>query len=387
MPDRFWFTAMNAPIWIPLDRARLSADDLLTVVARRQAGVTPEGLVDMLQPSLAAYTRQLPESNRQRRLKTFPVDGTPMGHAMALLLPYVLGASVVLTLLIGCANVAVLMIAQWTAREHEIAIRASLGASRGRIARALVTESVLLAVAGGVFGVCATYALRGILVSRTRGESAFFDLSIDPHILVQAALITLATGILAGMAPALYQTRRLHTNPLTTLASPDRIRQRWRHALVVLEIAVTIALLVETGGMIDGYRRALNAEMGFERGPLLSARIENTGGIPIAPLLDAVSRVPGVASATAATTMPLAFMSPGASRRVARDPAGGAKAAAEEASVTPGFFSTLGVPLLAGRDLSAAESTRSRIAIINQALARQLFAGQDPIGQRVRSIR
>jgi putative ABC transport system permease protein len=381
MPARFWFTAMNAPIWIPLDRTRLSADDMLTVVARRQAGVTPEGLIDTLQPSLTAYTRQLPASDRQRRLKTFPVDGTPIGHAMALLLPYVLGASVVLTLLIACANVAVLMIAQWTAREHEIAIRASLGASRGRIVRALVTESVLLALAGGVFGVCATYALRGIFVSRTRGEGAFFDLSIDPHILVQATLITLATGILAGMAPALYETRRLHSNPLTTLASSDRIRQRWRHALVVLEITVTIALLVETGGMIEGYRRALNAEMGFERRPLLSAQIENTGGIPIAPMLDAVTQLPGVASATAATTTP--FRAAGASRRVARDSAGGPEAAAEEASITPGFFSTLGVQLLAGREFSAAESTRSRIAIINETLARQLFAGQDAIGRRV----
>ncbi|HEV3057926.1 MAG TPA: ABC transporter permease [Vicinamibacterales bacterium] len=382
-PARFWFTAMNAPIWIPLDRTRLSVDDMLTVVARRPPGMTPEGLIDVLQPSLTAYTRQLPASDRQRRLKTFPVDGTAMGHAMALLLPYVLGASVVLTLLIACANVAVLMIAQWTAREHEIAIRASLGASRGRIVRALVTESMVLAVAGGVFGVCATYALRGILVSRTRGESAFFDLSIDPHILVQAALITLATGILAGMAPALYETRRLHINPLTTLASSDRIRQRWRHALVVLEITVTIALLVETGGMIDGYLRALKAEMGFERRPLLSAQIENTGGIPIAPLLDAVSRVPGVASATAATTVPFAFMSHGASRRVAGDSAGNPEAVAEESSITPGFFSTLGVQLLAGRDFSEAESTRSRIAIINEALARQFFSGQDAIGRRV----
>jgi putative ABC transport system permease protein len=381
MPARFWFTAMNAPIWIPLDRMRLSADDMLTVVARRQAGLTPEGLVDVLQPSLAAYTRQLPATERQRWLKTFAVEGTPMGHAMALPLPYVLGASVVLTLLIASANVAILMIAQWTAREHEIAIRASLGASRGRIVRALVTESVLLAIGGGALGVCATYALRGILVSRTAGESAFFDLSIDPHILVQAMLITLATGILAGLAPALYETRRLHANPLTTLASSDRIRQRWRHALVVLEITVTIALLVETGGMIGGYRRALNAEMGFERRPLLSARIENTGGIPIARTLDAVSQIRGVASAAAATAMP--FRGSGASRRVATDSAGGAEVPAEEASITPGFLSTLGVPLLAGRDFSPSDSTRTRMAIINEALAHQLFMRLDALGQRV----
>jgi putative ABC transport system permease protein len=381
MPRRFWFTAMNSPIWIPLDRTRLSADDMVSVVARRPAGVSADTLVEALQPALTAYTSQLPARDRQRRVKTFTVNGTPPGHAMALLLPYVLGASVLLTLVIACANVAILMIAQWTAREHEIAIRASLGASRGRIVRALLTESVLLAAAAGGFGVCATFALRGIVLSRMRGDGTFFDLSIDPAILVQSAAITLAAGIAAGLAPALYETRRLHANPLTTLASSDRVRQRWRHALVVMEITITIALLVETGGMIDGYQRTLNAEMGFERRPLLSAQVENTSGLATTRLLDAVAQLPGVAAVAAGTTTP--FRGGGANRRVARDSAGGADVPAEEASITPGFFSTLGVPIVAGRDFAAGESPAGRMAIVNDALARQLFAGASAVGSRV----
>ncbi len=114
-----------------------------------------------------------------------------------------------------------------------------------------------------------TFALRGWIV-RNGGNSSFFDLSIDMRILVQTAVIALATGVAAGVAPALYETRRLHTNPLRTIATSDRIRQRWRHALVVFEIAVTIALLVVTTTMIDGYWRTSHSQMGFRTGPLLT---------------------------------------------------------------------------------------------------------------------
>ncbi len=189
---------------------------------------------------------------------------------MSFVLPYVLGTAVLLTLLIACANVAILMIAQWTAREHEIAIRASIGASRGRIVRSLLTESLLVSICGGILGVCTTFALRGVIL-RNSGGNVFFDLSIDAHILVQTAIIALLTGIAAGVGPALYETRRLHTNPLRAIASSsDRVRQRWRNALVVFEIAVTIALLVVTATMIDGYWRTRHAEMGFDTGPLLT---------------------------------------------------------------------------------------------------------------------
>ncbi len=224
---------------------------------------------------------------------------------MSFVLPYVLGTAVLLTLLIACANVAILMIAQWTAREHEIAIRASIGASRGRIVRSLLTESVLVSVCGGILGVCATFALRGWIL-RNSGNGTFFDLSIDVRILVQTAVIALATGIAAGVAPALYETRRLHTNPLRTIATSDRIRQRWRHALVVFEIAVTIALLVVTTTMIDGYWRTSHAEVGFATGPLLTAQIENRNGVRSRQIVEALTGIPGVAAASASTLIPFA---------------------------------------------------------------------------------
>lgn len=164
-----------------------------------------------------------------------------MGDQMSILLPYLLGTFVFLTLLIACANVAILMIAQWTAREVETALRAALGATRWRLIRALVAESVVLASCAGALGICATFALRGVMLSGNAAEfTQLFDLSIDPTVLLQTAVITILTGIVAGIGPALFETRRMQANPLRGIAVSDRVRQRWSHALVVLEITVTM---------------------------------------------------------------------------------------------------------------------------------------------------
>src|SRR5262249_31165076 len=201
MPEWFWFSSMDSPIWVPLDPAALSQESGLAVVVRRAAGVTPELLAQRLRPGVSQYSETLPASERQLRLKVSALEGTPMGKAVSIVLPWLLGASVLLTLLIACANVAILVIAQWTAREHEIAIRASLGASRARIIRTLLTESVVLAAMGGLLGVCTTMALRGLIVHNAGAATAFFDLSVDPRVLVASTLITLLTAVIPAVRP------------------------------------------------------------------------------------------------------------------------------------------------------------------------------------------
>src|SRR5438093_8121254 len=263
MPERFWFSAMDAPIWTPLDDAAVSSEAGLDVVIRREPGVTPERLARRLQGGLQEYAGHLPAAERQLRLKVSGLEGTPLGQGVSLSLPWVLGTSVLLTLLIACANVAIQVIAQWTAREHETAIRASLGASRGRIVRALVTESLLIAGIGGLLGISTTVALLGVIVHNAGESVRFFDLSIDPAILIDSVIITLVTGVVSGIGPTLLETRRLHGNPMRTMSSSDRVRQRWRHALVVMEIAVTVALLVVTATLLDGYRRSFTADVGY----------------------------------------------------------------------------------------------------------------------------
>jgi predicted permease len=369
LPPGFWFSEMNSPIWTVLDRQTVPPEEGLEVIVRRPPGVTPAFLDGQLQAGLADYARGRPAAERQLRLKVSGIEGTPIGNQMAFVLPYVLGMSVALTLLIACANVAVLMIAQWTAREHEIAIRASIGASRGRIVRALLTESTLVAVCGGALGVGATVGLMQ-WARHGGGDTTFFDLSIDRMVFVQSAAITLLTGIVAGVAPALYETRRLHTNPLRSIAGSDRVRQRWRHALVVVEIAITVALFVETGAMIDGYRLTQHADMGFASAPLMTAAIENRAGVPPGPVLDILSHLPGVASAAAATALP--YAGGGRQEQVAADAGGANGVLASRSTISPAFFSTLGVAIRAGRSFSTADSPANRTAIVNETLSRRL---------------
>ena len=309
---------------------------------------------------------------RQLSVRAAGVEGTPIAHQMSFVLPYVLATAVLLTLLVACANVAILMIAQWTAREHEIAIRASIGASRGRIVRSLLTESSLVAVCGGLLGVCVTFALMGVV--RRGGGAGFFDLTIDTGILLQTALITLLTGIAAGVAPALYQTRRLHTNPLRTMATSDRVRQRWRHALVIFEIAVTIALLVVTTTMIDGYWRTTHGEMGYLTRPLMNARVDNQKGVPTTQILEGLASMPGVAATAASRS---------SRQSVAGGPSASEPVVAERHEITAGFFSTLGVQMRAGRPFSKIDASTSRGAIVNESLARRMFQARDPVGARL----
>jgi predicted permease len=379
MPRDFWYSEMDSPIWTVLDVRRLMPDATVMVIARRPAGMTPAMLEARLQPGLAEYGSQLPSGERQLMLRTSGVEGTPIGHQMSFVLPYVLGTAVLLTLLIACANVAILMIAQWTAREHEIAIRASIGATRGRIVRALLTESVLVAVCGGVLGIAATLALRGWIVHTQSGGELFFALAIDPVIYIETAAITIVTGIIAGIMPALSETRRLHLNPLRTLASSDIVRQRWRHSLVVLEISVTIALLVVTSAMIEGYWRTIHGQTGYQTAPLMTGRVESAQGVPTRPILETLARLPGVASVSASTSVPT--RATGA--RVPVSAPAGEPVVAERGDITEGFFATLGVPMRAGRAFSSADTTASHVAIVNDTLARQLFQDRHAVGARI----
>jgi len=381
LPERFWFSTMDSAVWTQLDAGGVLAEPGLDVVARRQPGVAPAALENQLQIGLAAYASGLPAPERQLQIKASGVGGTPMGHMMPVALPWMLGTAVLLTLLIACANVAILVIAQWTAREHEIAIRASLGASRSRVVRALVTESVVIAALGGLFGICATMALRGLMVRNGGPFLRLYDLSIDPRILFQSVLITIFTGVVSGIGPALLETRRLHGNPMRTLSCSDRVRQRWRHALVVMEIAVTVALLVLTGSMVTIYRDQLKQDVGFRTHPLIAMRVENSGGVPTSRVLQVVKQMTGVAAAAASTSIP--FLASGPLEPVSADAAGSRALRAERGAIDPDYFATIDVPMRAGRAFTSSDSPESRTAIVNELLAARLFPDGDAVGRHI----
>jgi predicted permease len=380
MPDRFWFSSMDSPIWTPLALRALHANEPLDAIVRRDDGVSPAALAARLQPGLDEYSRTLPESDRQRHLRVSGIEGTPVAMGMAFVLPYLISACVLLTLLIACANVAILMIAQWTGREQEIAIRSSLGASRGRIVRALLTESVLIAVCGGVLGIAMTYALRGLIVRRAGPMVAFFDLTIPVSVLIQGILLTLMTGVIAGLAPALNETRRLQVNPLNTLRTSERVRQRWRHTLVVFEMTVTVALLVVATMGVDNYRQAINPDFGFPSDRLLTATVQHLDGVATPQVLASLRQLPGVESVAASTMAP--FASNGIATRVSADASGSNAFNAQLGFISPEFFDTLGVTMRQGRAFTALDTSQTRTAIVNQTLAARVIGG-NPIGTRV----
>ena len=375
MPRRFWFASMDGPVWTRMDVATIPAESALDVVMRQPASRSPAALIERLRAGAELYASQLPADQRQVRVTTLPVRGTPMGNAVGPFVIILLTGAVLLTLLIACTNVAVLMMAQWTSREHEIAIRASLGGARGRIIRSLLTESTLIAVAGGSLGVALTFALRGFAV-RNIPTMALYDMTIDWTMIALSGLVTMAAGLLTGVAPAFYETRRLHLNPLNAIRGSDRVRQRWRHALVVFEIATTVALLVSTGAMLSSYTRSLTDSPGFETHPILSARVNDPEGLDPQLLLDRLRTLPGVAAVEVATTVP--YLAIGAPLRISSDPATVAAQPVRGGAVGPQYFSTLNVPMRAGRMFTEADTAGSEpVAVVNEVLANQLWPSAD----------
>jgi putative ABC transport system permease protein len=374
MPERFWLTDMASPIWRALDLRTTAPEEPLDVIVRTGAGTTRQSLDAQLRATTDAYAATLPPDRRRIRQHFTGIEGTPIGQQVALVLPYLLGVSVLLTLLMACANAAILMIAQWTAREQEIAIRASIGAGRARIIRSLLTESIIVATCAGVLGAGFTFALQAWIVARGIGDARFYNLSIDARLIVDVAAITLVTGVLAGLMPALYETRRLQRNPLRAMAGADRVRQRWRNALVVLEVAVTVALLVVTSSMLHGYRRAVDAEMGFAPRPLAAVTVQNRSGLDIDAILSRIERLPGVASVAPTTALPYGGL--GTQVTAATDARGSESTAVRQSSIGSRFFSTLGVSLRAGRAFTSSDSAARRTVIVNEALQQRLFHGR-----------
>lgn len=380
MPAGFWFVSDQPPLWTLLDVSRLTRETAVDVVARRGSATSAVALQDRLQAMAAPVIGGLPPDQREMRVQAIGVGGTPIGNNVGPMPVLLVVIAVVLTLVIACANVASLMIAQWTAREHEIAIRASLGGSRWRLVRALVTESTTIAILGGGLGVLVTLALRGVLTRLDRSGEQLYDLSINPRVFVTVAAITLLAGLLTGLAPALYETRRLQTNPLQLLRTNDRVRQWWRHALVAFEIAVTVALLVVTGAVLSAYDRTAKSDLGFDTHPLFVLRLEHPDGVATTDTLNHLRTYPGIAAAAVATAVPTT--SPGPQRQVAAADTGSVAISAEAVSVGSGFFDTLGVRIASGRDFTAGErSAAARVVVVNDLLAAQLWPGRPAIGE------
>ena len=322
-------------------------------------------------------------------------DDVTRGVKPALLV--ILGA-VTLVLLIACVNVTNLLLARGVQRRGEFALRTALGAGRGRLIRQLLTESVLLALMGGLAGmVVAVLGVRALVALSPAGLPRVGAIAVDGGVFAFGLGLATLIGLAFGMTPALQAAgsdphRDLHLGSRRTAGR----HRRTRSALVVAEVALALVLLVSSGLLLRSLRSLFAVETGFEAGPMLTMQVQTSGRrfdadsatyTFFAAALDAVRRVPGVTAAALTSQLPLSGDMDEYGVHFDPPPAANPQEGFNtfRYAVSPGFFETMGIPLRSGRFLTEYDRAGAPpVALISESLARAKFAGTDPLGQRLR---
>ena len=317
-----------------------------------------------------------------------------------------IAGAVVLVLAIACVNVLNLLLARGTERRGEFAVRAALGASRRRVLRQLVTESLLLSLLGSLCGVGVAYGgVRALIALSPPGLPRLDAIALDSAALVFALAITTAIGLLTGVIPAVHLSRAdLHSGLHQSSRRSAGRQSVTRRALVVTEVALALVLLVSAGLLLRSMQRLLLVDPGFDTGHLLTLQVQTSGHqfdeLPTAPgqgeaarrrffeqALDAVRRVPGVRQAGFTSVLPLSDDPPPMSMYGARfenDPPEGGRTVFRYA-ISPQYCQTMGIPLRSGRFLDQRDTASApQSAVISESLARSQFPHQDAIGKRVK---
>jgi putative ABC transport system permease protein len=367
-------------------------------IGRLKPGVTLDQARADLHAIDAALTREFPDENFGWRAELKSLREDLVGDYEQPLKVFL--AAVLLVLLLVCANLANLMLARGTTRAREIAIRSALGASRQRLTMQLLTESLLIAMLGGVIGVgIAWWGVRLLRFAFPDQSPPFFvSLGLDAPALAGIAGLTLVTGILFGTVPALRAAR---TDLATTLRDGTRggggsvHRSRLRGTLVIAELAMSVVLLVGAMLLVRSYRNLAGTELGFDVQGILSARLT----LPSAQysraqaktfydeLFARLRREPGVTMVASAQGIPFSGWNVQAEARIDGTPLPkrGEELIAHYQYVTPDYFRAIGVRLLRGRWFTDADrDSLNPVVLVNEKMVAQGFGGRDPIGKRVR---
>jgi putative ABC transport system permease protein len=393
-----WDGPTTTDLLVPLgpDPSRARGDHRLRVVGKLKPGVSIEQARSELTSIAARLATQYPASNRgwTVRLASFYDWLVPTETRQSLL---IFMAAVGLVLLIACGNVASLLLARATDRQREISIRAALGADRSRIVRQLLIEALLLATMGGLLSLGIAQAARRLLLAYAPNALPRLDqLSIDGRVLGFALVSSLLTGLLFGTIPAVQASRPNLTDTLkegTAAAGVGARRQRLRNALVVGEVALSVALLIGAGLLVRSFWRLQHIHPGFESSHVLTMRV-NLPGLSYRTgdnrwafyerLLTAVRALPGVQAAATSSIVPLGGGNTSTEvRRVALNTDGAKLTGADWRLVSPGYFRALGIPLR-GRDFNDGDRADGRpVTIISESAARLYFPGEDALGKTI----
>ena len=404
LPSGFQFV-QNVELWTPIAftpaaiAPRQHGNEYLGVVARTKSNLTigqaqaeMDTLSDKLRPEFYSHAKKWHVSLQSMR------DHLAGDIRPALL---ILMGAVGFVLLIACTNVANLLLTRATIRQREMAIRTALGASRGRIIRQLITESVILAGIGGVLGLLLAFWTSRLLVIGLPKELAQFvvgsnAIGVDFRILAFTMAISLATGVVFGLVPALQASNpNLNESFKETAGTIGGGRNRLRGFLVVSEIALAIVLLIGAGLLIKSFVHLQTISPGFNSNYVLSMQVS----LPFSKyndspkvigfyrqLLQRVSTLPGVQSAGAISNLPLSGYEWNASFIVEGQPTGPGEAEphGDPRAISPDYFRAMGIPLLKGRYFTGADSESALpVTIVDETLARRYWPNEDPIGKRI----
>ena len=366
-------------------------------IARLRDGASFEQAYSEMRRIYADLEKEQPQLNARRTLMLLRLQDQMLGELRPAL--FALVGAVALVLLVACVNVANLLLARSAARERELGMRTALGASRGRLVRQMLAESLVLAAAGGVAGLgVAALCHRGLLalagdrIPIPRLDQMALDLPVVGFTMVTA----IATALVFGLVPAFVSAN--HAN--------DAARDGGRHGggrrlhgvlgtLVVAEVALSLVLLTGAGLLMRSFVRLQGTDLGFRVEGVLTAGVQLPASrydLPRAERffresLSRIAGLPGVQHVAGASCMPVPFACIGTSFwRVDRPkPADGQMSSGQVRPVTPGFFKTMGIPHVAGRDFAESDSVDSvPVAIVSEELVRQQFADGSPLGRRLR---
>ena len=369
------------------------------------ARLRPDASIDQAQAAFTACDAQLertfPATNRGVHHRILPYTKCPYGAQSIAPVLHLLLAVTLGVLLIVVANVANLMLARAAGRRREIAIRLATGASRRRLLRQFLTESLVLALPAGLLGaVVASWGvdLLGWFVPRSSMPIDLSGFHLDAATLGLTLLLTLAAGLFFGLLPALQSlSPRLYETLRESGRSTGGVRHhRLARTLVVTEVALALALLIASGLCLKGLREASRLDLGFDPGHLLIAQLqvgmnghnEETGMVFYRQIEQHLASLPGVEQAALATWFPLGF---GGCKGLGSDvegyvPPAGQDPTYEYAAISPSYFATMRIPLLAGRDFNAADDTTAPlVAIVNEAFANRFWPGREAVGRRFHS--
>ncbi len=400
LPEDFEFLGPGIQLWVPLalDSAALSRDqrDLL-VTGRLAEGFTMERAKAELAAIGLELEKAYPEANKGYVVDAYNLQ-TEVPNTQSRQLFALLQGAVLFVMLIACANIANLLLARSQERRREITLRTILGAGSWRILRQLLTESVLLALAGGALGLALAYAgIRLMASSLAAAVPSYWTPVLDANVLAFTAAVTLLSGLLFGLAPALQSLKPELANVIKEggRAGSSKRRRLVSKSLVVAEIALSLMLLGGGSVLIRSFLDLRNADPGFEMKRLLTAQLvvpaatyaEDHQVASLAErMLERLEGVPGVSRATLTNSLPQNVFNPTDTFAFDAHPPepGEQQPQAIWLTTPPGYLETLGVPLHRGRFFTTGDhGSAPPVAVVNSAMAERYLGDEDPLGQRI----